>query len=676
MADDIHMQEELLQFPEYKFDTASLQVQLGLPDSERNRLQQCIQQSGGHIERAVQYYYDQLDKEKEGKPGNQEKEEKSGNQEKEEKSGNQEKEKKDQEKEEKDREKDGKGQKRKYNDDDASSNDQTKNKKQKEERPLFVWKFDDMRLRDPTWEKKNITAFNYSQWDHGLFKLRHFLEDFSAIPWDKSEEIKYDAQLNSYTITVTIRWPLELKPVYLHEWTHYRMRKYFIDYEKCTGHLFPNNSTSMKNQPIMDFVYNQAIQSTKDFPIDKKDSRLVDILNLPLKEHQLQSLQKMIHQENIRLEESFWMSWPDQPNVYLAPALSMIAVGAKHVRSEMLEHRGGFLCEPMGLGKTIETLSLIHLTRMDAQKWADEQPLLIEDKKAEIKQGQVQEIKQVQVQEIKQGQVQEIKQGQVQEIKQGQVQEIKQGQVQEIKQEEEKIRTNRGRVAATLILTPTSLMGQWQLEHQKWFRSDKRLRVLLWYGGKRTRNALDFAKYDIVLTTYNLATSDLLRQVQWYRIVLEESHNLKNPKTELTKSITRLRSDRRWCLTGTLFSKYYSDILAQVRFLLGGDRLHQLIPPDISKRSKSIQYPQDFDTYPWLKTIATHWIIRHVASESLMELPPSTLKTHLLQFSTDRQLAIYQQLAADAKQKYHRHMSPIQILQLLLPLRLMCSVHR
>ena len=63
----------------------------------------------------------------------------------------------------------------------------------------------------------------------------------------------------------------------------------------------------------------------------------------------------------------------------------------------------------------------------------------------------------------------------------------------------------KGRLAAgTLVVCPTSVLRQWADELQNKVTTKANLSVLVYYGGNRTKDPFELAKYDVVLTTYSI----------------------------------------------------------------------------------------------------------------------------------------------------------------------------
>ena len=153
----------------------------------------------------------------------------------------------------------------------------------------------------------------------------------------------------------------------------------------------------------------------------------------------------------------------------------------------------------------------------------------------------------------------------------------------------------------TLIICPASLLGQWSGEVESKVKSGH-LRVLTYHGNNRKVSARQLAKYDLVITTYGTVSSEVkgalgkdkmekegkgkmddmkaaedvehvrsneseLLNVFWERIILDEAHQVRNPKAICSLSVCKLKAGRRWCVTGTPIQNKELDLYSLIRFL-------------------------------------------------------------------------------------------------------------
>lgn len=62
-------------------------------------------------------------------------------------------------------------------------------------------------------------------------------------------------------------------------------------------------------------------------------------------------------------------------------------------------------------------------------------------------------------------------------------------------------------------------------------------------------------------------SDSLLHTIEWDRVVLDEAHKIKARTTNTAKCIYDLRSDKKWCLTGTPLQNRVGELYSLVRFL-------------------------------------------------------------------------------------------------------------
>ncbi|MFD0050331.1 DEAD/DEAH box helicase [Actinomycetes bacterium NPDC127524] len=127
-------------------------------------------------------------------------------------------------------------------------------------------------------------------------------------------------------------------------------------------------------------------------------------------------------------------------------------------------------------------------------------------------------------------------------------------------------------VSASLIVCPTSVLGNWQRELER-FSPD--LKVHLHYGSSRTKGedfASIMAKYDVVLTSYGLTHQDTeeLTSLHWNSIILDEAQNIKNAQTKQSRAVRKLNGRHHVALSGTPMENRLSELWAIFDFINKG----------------------------------------------------------------------------------------------------------
>jgi len=165
--------------------------------------------------------------------------------------------------------------------------------------------------------------------------------------------------------------------------------------------------------------------------------------------------------------------------------------------------------------------------------------------------------------------------------------------------------------SANLLIMPTSLVYNWIMEARKF---TPKMRILNYTGTQRVKDTCQFAKHDLVITSYGIARIDtnLLADYYFNYIILDESQAIKNPDSRIAKAVKQLKSRRKLILTGTPIENSTMDLWSQMAFvnpgLLGGkkffnknyqipiekkndqsktEKLNRLVKPFLLRREKS-----------------------------------------------------------------------------------------
>jgi DNA repair protein RAD5 len=140
----------------------------------------------------------------------------------------------------------------------------------------------------------------------------------------------------------------------------------------------------------------------------------------------------------------------------------------------------------------------------------------------------------------------------------------------------------------TLVVAPMSLLAQWQSEAEK-ASKDGTLKVMVYYGAEKAvnlqklccaSNAVNapnviITSYGTVLSEFNqVAAQDGNRgshggifSLDYFRIILDEAHYIKNRQSKTAKACYELYARHRWVLTGTPIVNRLEDLFSLVRFL-------------------------------------------------------------------------------------------------------------
>ncbi|KAI8142253.1 SNF2 family N-terminal domain-containing protein [Fennellomyces sp. T-0311] len=217
----------------------------------------------------------------------------------------------------------------------------------------------------------------------------------------------------------------------------------------------------------------------------------------------------------------------------------------------------------------------------------------------------------------------------------------------------------------TLVVCPMSLLAQWRDELIRGSQLGS-IRVQVYYGDNRDGNIReklcrwDGSAPDVLVTTYGIVMNewsrslDLLSSINFWRVVLDEAHHIKNRISKTSRACTALRSPRRWAVTGTPIQNKLEDLYALVRFLR-------------HEPWGNYTFWRTFVTIPFekkdpralaaVKEVLQPIVIRRTKNmkdlngNPMVPLPPKEVNIEYLRFSEQEQ-DIYDSLYTDSRTKF------------------------
>lgn len=110
-----------------------------------------------------------------------------------------------------------------------------------------------------------------------------------------------------------------------------------------------------------------------------------------------------------------------------------------------------------------------------------------------------------------------------------------------------------------LVIAPTTLMGQWVTELNKWF---PRCRTAIFHSsgsfdGSRSsllrKMSVPRSSGSVLITSYTTFTmfkSDF-KKINWHYVILDEGHKIRNPDAKTTIALKEIRTPHRLLLSGS-----------------------------------------------------------------------------------------------------------------------------
>tara|TARA_R110002003_G_scaffold279_22_gene18195 strand:+ start:29254 stop:32364 length:3111 start_codon:yes stop_codon:yes gene_type:complete len=271
-------------------------------------------------------------------------------------------------------------------------------------------------------------------------------------------------------------------------------------------------------------------------------------------------------------------------------------------------------------------------------------------------------------------------------------------------------------VKTTLIIAPVALMRQWEKEIKHHVQNRYQLSTYVYWGNGKQADFNKLKQYDVVLTTFGILTSEFKQKesrretmlyeqemnnpnfrrrgrdklallgprCMWYRIIIDEAHNIKNRNAISSKAAADLQARYRLCLTGTPMMNSIDELFPLLRFL-GVDRYNDWsrFSQDIAKPAKSPHPDTREKAMKRVQILLKAVMLRRqksseVDGKPILNLPPKHTALDNVEFSDD-ELAVYKALETKSQIQFNKFLKQNSvssnyacILVLLLRLRQAC----
>ncbi|MCP4347176.1 MAG: DEAD/DEAH box helicase [Desulfobacterales bacterium] len=228
---------------------------------------------------------------------------------------------------------------------------------------------------------------------------------------------------------------------------------------------------------------------------------------------------------------------------------------------------------------------------------------------------------------------------------------------------------------SSLIAMPKSLLFNWENEINK-FRPD--LTYYIYHGPNRDIG--EAGTKNLILTTYAMVRNDIkiLKQEDFHYIILDESQNIKNLGSQVSKAVMLLKSEHRLALSGTPVENNLGELYSLFRFL--NPSMFGSIEDFNKNYTVPIQKEDDKDALHELKKKIYPFILRRLKKDVLKELPDKIEQTLFVDMTRDqrifyeqRRMFYYHTVKSQIAQNGIRK-SQFYILQALSELRQIASV--
>ncbi len=227
----------------------------------------------------------------------------------------------------------------------------------------------------------------------------------------------------------------------------------------------------------------------------------------------------------------------------------------------------------------------------------------------------------------------------------------------------------------SLVILPTSLVGNWQREIKKFAPF---VRTCVIHGARRAESYGQMRRSDVVITTYPILVRDIerFRESEYHFLILDEAQAIKNARSLAKSAALSLVARHKLCLTGTPVENNLGELWSLFDFLMPGflgepQAFRNRYQTPIEKDGNERRLQQ-------LRSRVAPFILRRMKTTVAKDLPPKTELVRAIDLSGD-QRDLYESIRIAAHSEVRQVIkkkglaaSTVAILDALMKLRQVC----
>ncbi|RCN40765.1 protein, SNF2 family [Ancylostoma caninum] len=232
-----------------------------------------------------------------------------------------------------------------------------------------------------------------------------------------------------------------------------------------------------------------------------------------------------------------------------------------------------------------------------------------------------------------------------------------------------------------LIVVPTSVILNWEMELKKWCPAFK---ILTYFGTQKDRaeKRKGWSKpnaFHVCITSYKTVTADIraFKMKAWQYLILDEAQNIKNWKSQRWQALLNVKARRRLLLTGTPLQNSLMELWSLMHFLMPAifashdDFKDWFSNPLTGMMDGSVEF--NAPLVQQLHKVLRPFILRRLKSEVEKQLPKKTEHVIKCQLSK-RQRYLYDDFMSQRSTRDNlKSGNMLSVLNIVMQLRKCCN---